>query len=284
MPVVKVRYRRPAQADPGLRVRPVFDDFHRLQMTGDCEYPEHQHTNYELILVEAGPYRCALNGEELQLERGQILVIKPGDRHQDHLRHGQRHYVVHFRLLPAEARTPAIDLFRADAPPAAQICRGNHLRDSRLIRELKWETETSASFAPAVQDCVLEALFWRTVRDLPVEGLSDAVRRLPQDEALRERIAGVLQRHLRANPTVCQLAAQLGMSPRQLTHLCNRLHGDSPARLLLRQKLHVAEAMLRHRGMRVQEVSNDLGFANPYHFSRVFRREWGLPPSVWARS
>jgi AraC-like DNA-binding protein len=61
--------------------------------------------------------------------------------------------------------------------------------------------------------------------------------------------------------------------------LCRRLFGDSPARLLLRLKLRRADEMLRDGDRRVKEVSDALGFANPFHFSRVFRRHLGRSPS-----
>ena len=279
MRVIKERYHRPTQADTGIRVRPVFDDFHRLHMEGNFEYAAHRHANYELILVERGPYRCLLNGTELALARGQILVVKPGDTHQDHLRNGQRHYVLHFRLPAGASRGTAVELFRPDATPRMQICRTNHVRDVLFMRELRRESEQGAAHAAAVQDSLLEALFWRTVRDLPAEGLGADIRRLPQDEAMRERIGTVIERHLRGNPTVREIARELRISPRHLTGLCRRLFGDSPARLLLGLKLRRAEEMLRYGDRRVKEVSEALGFANPFHFSRVFRRHLGRSPS-----
>jgi AraC-like DNA-binding protein len=275
MIVIKQRFRRPNQAEGGARLRPVFEDFHLLRMKGEFEYPRHQHTNYELILVERGPYRCELNGTELTVANGQVLVIKPGDWHQDHLRHGQRHYVLHFRLPDLES----VGLFKGEGPPELQIGRGNHYHDALFLRELRREAEQAATYAPAVQDSLLEALFWRVVRDLPSEGLSETVRRLPHREALREQIVAALFRHLRDNPTVRALATETRMSPRHLTNLCRRLFGEPPARLLLQLRLRHADEMLRYRGMRVKEVSEALGFANPYHFSRVFRRHNGRAPS-----
>jgi AraC-like DNA-binding protein len=275
MIVIKQRFRRPIQTEGGPRLRPVFDDFHLLRMKGDYEYPRHQHTNYELILVERGPYRCELNGVELSLANGQVLVIKPGDWHQDHLRHGQRHYVLHFRVPDLQS----VGLFRSDIAPELQIGRGNHVPDALFLRELRRETEMAATYAPAIQDSLLEALFWRVVRDLAREGLSETMRRLPRREALREQIVAVLHRHLQVNPTVRTLAAEARMSPRHLTNLCRELFGEPPARLLLQLKLRRAEELLRFREMRVKEVSAELGFANPYHFSRVFRRYTGRAPS-----
>jgi len=279
MPVLKQRFRRPQSAGPAVRLRPVFEDFHLLRMTGEYEYPRHRHTNYEVILVDRGPYRCELNGAELALAGGQVLVIKPGDWHQDHLRDGQRHYVLHFRLAGALPEEPAAPLFRAETQPGAQVCRSDHARDTFILRELRREAEEGAAHAPAVQDSLLEALFWRIARDLPAEALSAAFRRLPQAEAERDRITALFHRHLKGNPTVRELATLAGMSPRRLTTVCGEILGDTPARYLLRLKLRRAEEMLRYRGQRVKEVSEALGFANPYHFSRVFRRVHGRPPS-----
>jgi AraC-like DNA-binding protein len=279
MRVTKLRFRRPQLADPGVRVRPIFDDFHLLRMEGSYEYPRHQHTNYEVILVDRGPYRCELNGEQLALVSGQVLVVKPGDWHQDHLRDGQRHHVLHFRLAAATPGEPAVLLFRDGVKPAEQICSGNYAHDRLFLRELQREAEVSGAYAPAIQDSLLEALFWRIVRGLAASALGEAFRRLPEVEAQRSRVALVFSENLKANPTVAELAGSAGMSPRQFTLLCRRLFGESPARFLLRFKLRRAEEMLRYRGLRVKEVSEALGFSNPFHFSRVFKRTLGRPPS-----
>jgi AraC-like DNA-binding protein len=279
MRVNKQRFRRPRAVDPGTRIRPVFEDFHLLSMEGDYEYPRHRHTNYEVILVDRGPYRCELNGEQLTLVDGQVLVLKPGDWHQDHLRDGQRHYVLHFRLVGALAGEPATPLFRDEVRPSGQLCQGDYSRNAFFMRELRREAEEGARHSPAVQDSLLEALFWRIARGLPESALSEAFRRLPQAEAQREMITAVFHRHLKGNPTVVELAADAKMSPRHLTTLCRGIFSMGPARFLLHLKLRRAEEMLRYHGQSVKEVSDALGFANPYHFSRVFKRVYGRPPS-----
>jgi AraC-like DNA-binding protein len=47
--------------------------------------------------------------------------------------------------------------------------------------------------------------------------------------------------------------------------------------------LRIAEAqrLLRLPDASVTMVSEHLGFENPYHFSRVFRRHTGVAPSAW---
>lgn len=279
--MIKERFRRPVIHENSPALQPIFDDFHRLLMRGgSIEYPRHRHTTYELILVERGPYRCELNGIQLSVKPGEVLVIQPGDWHQDHLQNGQRHYVVHFRLQGPRKAEPVL-LFRSGTTPELQVSRANHGSDAWLIEEIRRESEQGAAHAPSVQDCLLEALFWRTLRHLPAEGLSPAVRRLPADEAARLRIAERLHRHLRENLNLTAIAAELRMSPRHFGNQCRSLFGDPPARLFLRLKLEAAADFLRAPGVRIKEASDQFGFANPYHFSRVFRRHFGRTPSAF---
>lgn len=280
MRVIKERFRRPHQVEIDRRVLPVFEDFHLLRMEGDYEYPCHQHTCYEVIFVERGPYTCELNGVEITLGPREVLVIKPGDWHQDHLRDAQRHYVLHFRLKTVLEGLIVPELFREAVAPESQISRGvGPAVDMSLFRELALEANGGAAYAAAVQDGLLEVLFWRIVRGLDPVALSTAFRRLPEREAKRERIASVFMRFLSKNPNVDELALALRMSPRQLVIECRSFFGKSPARLLLSFKLSHADDLLRHRGLLVREVSEQLGFANPYHFSRVYSRERGHAPS-----
>lgn len=280
MKVHKDRFRRPRQAEASARLRPVFDDFHLLRMEGSYEYPRHQHTNYEVILVERGPYCCEVNGAELVLKRGQALVIKPGDWHQDHLSNGQRHYVIHFRVLSGEAGKQEPRLFRPDLAAEDQVCDGDFSREAWVLRELRRETVAGGVYAGAVQDSLLEVLFWRLLRGLKSTAVSQELRQLPAREVQREEIAAALAGFMEKNPGVHELAAALRMSPRHLTNRCRELFGQSPARLLLQLKMRRAAELLNHSTLRVSEVSETLGFVNPFHFSRVFRRHHGHSPSV----
>jgi len=279
-PYSKRRFRRSDQPGVPVRVRPVFEDFHLLTAAATYEYPVHRHRNYELILVERGPYRCRLNDCELVLRAGEILIIKPGDVHSDHLRAPQRHFVVHFRLEPGAGDGAAIELFTAACTPVEQISRGDHREEARLLRELRREAETPQAHAAAIQDSLLEVLFWRAVRGLHPEATSKLIRRLPHREAQRERLWALLQSRVAESLPFARLATEFGVSPRRFHALCRESFGESPARLFLRLRIQRAEELLRGGNVRVKEVSEQLGFANPYHFSRAFRRLTGRPPSA----
>jgi AraC-like DNA-binding protein len=77
-----------------------------------------------------------------------------------------------------------------------------------------------------------------------------------------------------------QLAGMMQISKRSLSMKCRALLGDSPAQLFTRFKIQKAVQLLSHTDRPVKEISYELGFENPYHFSRVFRRICGTTPST----
>lgn len=278
--LLKEKYLRSAGRG-GLRmIRPSFQDFHRLRMTGSYEYPPHQHANYEVILVDRGPYACSLNGVELVVQPGEMLVIKPGDWHQDHLRARQQHYVLHFLLgdSPVSSGNPEA-LFAAGIVPSAQIAPSPLQDEPGLFDMLKGEATCADEYSAAIQDAVLEAFFWRMARRFPADSLSSRFRQRSDEQQFIDRFYRTLEGCVAENLGVSALAALLKMSRRSLSLKCRQLLGDSPAHLVARFKVQKAVQLLQHTARSVKEIAYDLGFENPYHFSRVFKRYHLQPPT-----
>lgn len=67
-----------------------------------------------------------------------------------------------------------------------------------------------------------------------------------------------------------------------LCRLFRKYDRQSPYQLVLRLKVgHAADCL--GRGMPVADVADKLGFADPFHFSRVFKKHMGMAPSVFSR-
>jgi len=109
--------------------------------------------------------------------------------------------------------------------------------------------------------------------------LHAATQRETSGGGLDSRLAQVVDQDLAAPWSVPGLARHLNMSVSALAHRCVAECGLAPAAWLRRRRIqHARELLLT--GLTVTAVSERLGFANPYHFSRVFRRETGQPPSA----
>ena len=92
-------------------------------------------------------------------------------------------------------------------------------------------------------------------------------------------------RLLRAVPcrrfTVAGLAAEIGVSPRQLTDAIAQFERRPLRELALRARLDAARQVLLRTSRSITQIAADTGFADHAHFTNAFRRIYGVSPSVY---
>ena len=74
-----------------------------------------------------------------------------------------------------------------------------------------------------------------------------------------------------------------GLSYDTLRKQFQKAVGMSPKQYFLNLKLHRAKELLLLPSCRIGEVSRHVGIADPYYFSRLFRKRTGLSPRAWRR-
>jgi len=94
-----------------------------------------------------------------------------------------------------------------------------------------------------------------------------------------QQISTWMAEHRAEDFTLDQLAARAGVSKFYFTRLFKNAMGVSPSRYLLTLRMDEARRLLRETKRSVVDIALDVGYANPSHFARFFRRETGLSPS-----
>ncbi len=110
------------------------------------------------------------------------------------------------------------------------------------------------------------------------------------DNNLRQRLELLLDGYLssgssaqQGQPTVAWCASQFNLSPNYFGEMVKReLHIN--AQVYIQQKIiAVAKRLLRKTSMTVNEIAEELGFAYPNHFTRMFHRNTGMSPIQWRK-
>lgn len=78
--------------------------------------------------------------------------------------------------------------------------------------------------------------------------------------------------------TLTDIARVCHTDPAYLCRVFRRFADTTPYQHLLRQKMNLAADRLRHSDMLVKQVADELGFPDPFHFSRCFKAIHGIPP------
>ena len=85
------------------------------------------------------------------------------------------------------------------------------------------------------------------------------------------------------NHSLTSMAAEAGLSPFYFARVFSELVGEPPHRYLLMVRLQRAAQLLR-AGASVAEAALKSGFPDVNHFSKTFRRRFGVSPSRFPRS
>ena len=94
----------------------------------------------------------------------------------------------------------------------------------------------------------------------------------------RESCAIVL-RHYRRPLTVAVVARALASSPRQVQRAFEEVGETSFSAYLREVRLRAAAELLGQQPLTVRQVSLLVGYRQPAHFAKAFRRRWGVTPA-----
>jgi len=100
----------------------------------------------------------------------------------------------------------------------------------------------------------------------------------PVDPTL-EKMRLEMFRHIQQPIPVSDIAARLGVSPKQLRARCLRAAGKTPSQYFLDVRLTVARDLLKSTTMSITEISIAAGFGSHAGFSRAYRQAFGMTPS-----
>lgn len=84
--------------------------------------------------------------------------------------------------------------------------------------------------------------------------------------------------------TVESIARTVAMSPSHFAHRFRAVASTSPIQYLRHVRLERARELLLTDGSGASEVATRVGYASPSHFSRDFKRHFGVAPASYARA
>ena len=86
-----------------------------------------------------------------------------------------------------------------------------------------------------------------------------------------------------ASVSLAELSRTFHYSPSFLSKMIHRQAGISFGELVQKQKLEHGETLLRTTGYTLQEISEIIGYDSCAHFSRTFKKHYGLSPSEFRK-
>ena len=152
----------------------------------------------------------------------------------------------------------------------------------QMRRELQQHDAHTQRIVASYISIILELVARYYALQLSISAKSSSSDLLPRFEhLLRQYYAQNLQRQ-HGLPTVKYCAQQLFLSPNYFGDLIRELTGGTATSYIRRFLMQRAQQLLIS-GATITETSEQLGFDYPQHFTRQFKKHFGLTPSEFAR-
>lgn len=134
--------------------------------------------------------------------------------------------------------------------------------------------KTNAHVAEQVADRLLRS----TVRSSSDRQTKSDVCRFGYRNEKLQRAIQIIQNSLEDPRSPAAIATEVGLSTRQLERIFNRYVGVPPKAYMLTLRLDRARILLQQTQNSVTDVGLACGFSTPSHFSRLYRKQFGISP------
>ena len=259
----------------------IFLNYQHVQIQQNGLYECHSFPEYELIIPTFSDYSCFIDRQHVKVKKGEFLLIQPFQMHQDILEKNVHYDCFHFFLRSNTDNQDFRQLFNLGTQVQRQVAP----LDSKIAgqSQILWDELEKNGMTPSVYplaNALFQVIFELCLRAYPAGILNSALSRDLKARALGIRLLHVFEKNLYGNISLDELCSAMSMSRSSLNRYCQTMFQLGPVQSFMLFKLQRARVFLEQNpALSIKELSEKMGFANQFHFSRMFRRFHHISPS-----
>jgi AraC family cel operon transcriptional repressor len=242
----------------------------------------HTHDFPEIFWVEVGPCRHLINGEAQQLETGDLVFIRPLDRHQ-FVAVGRRRFIkVNLECHPArmeEIKQRHPRPFATWFNPRLRLPWKVQLSNDRLHHLQQMALDFANDEPDALHFEAFLLNLARLLADSPpkLSGISKA------PDWLQKALLEVQQSPEFLMRGVAGLVGMARRSPEHVARVCKASLQKTPTAVMEELRMKYAERELRLSGKSITDIALSCGYSTTTQFFRSFRKHYLRSPLRYRR-
>lgn len=228
---------------------------------------------YSIEFVAKGKGMVTLRGSQHALFAGRVFSYGPRIAH----------------LMTNQADAPFVKYFiDFTGPDASKMLRkfgpalGSVVQVSapdvivKIFDDLIKNGQTGSVYSPIICAAILQQLIFKIAETSIVEKARSTVAFYTYQKC-RE----IIQKNCMSLHDLSKIADLCHIDSAYLCRLFKRFDTQSPYQYLMQMKMNLAAQRLQSLNSSVKEVAMEFGFSDPFHFSRVFKRIFGISPRTF---
>ena len=230
---------------------------------------------YSIEFVARGRGQLRLGRTEFPLSPGIVFTYGPGIS-QDIATHAGDPLTKYFVDFTGTRAEGLLQQFAPALGTAGRVAAPGEIQEifDKLIADGQRATRFSAPLCAALVEYLVLKI---------AESQTPADAAQTPAFATYERCRQHIHAHCARLKTLSDAARQCHVDPAYLCRLFRRYARQTPYQFLMRLKMNLAADRLQDSGVLVKKVAAELGFDDPFHFSRAFKQMFGVSPEAFRR-
>jgi AraC-like DNA-binding protein len=259
----------------------------QILYVGDCYTNEprigenHHHDFIELSIIYEGHVKYNIEGREVILNRGDMLVLNPGIRHFDIAEPGMKNIQIHIGF-----RNFTLAGFPRNTFPFKETVLRRNQTNSKILpicaEILREKSEENPGYDLILKTYVMQLII-QILREAEPEQIQTSGLKLSMEEFEKQQIVNeiihYMEKHHTEDVSLSTLSETMYISPAYISRVFKEETGDSPIHYLIKIRLEKAFVLLKDGRFTVKEAAKLVGYNDAYYFSKLFKKHYGFPPS-----
>ena len=246
-------------------------------------YHCHDHGEIAFVLSGTGKYR--IEDEIYTVQEGDLLIFNPGVRHQALVCSGSDTPTTEFFVGFSDLQLPGFPINALPLPGGEYILHTTgelHQRLFKICSSMDAEKAVCRQGKYFMLKSYMIQMLLLIIREQcePMEKPQGYSFESVNRKYVVEQMLNYFEDHYSEKISLDQVAENMYLSPFYISKIFKSETGDTPIRHLINIRLEKAKELLEGGyGGSIQEVAAMVGYDDAYHFSKLFKKHFGISPS-----
>lgn len=245
----------------------------------------HSHDYLELAFILSGEGRYRFDEGITSISEGDLLIMNPGVKHQALACPEVDVPTTEFFIGASHIRIPGLPNNTIPVPGGGHIIHTTGELRQKLYKICSSMEAEKSALRPGryfMMKAYMMQLLLIVIREQcqPVEKAPGFAFESVNKKYVVEQMLNYFEDHYFEKISLDQIAENMYLSPFYVSKIFKSETGDTPIRHLINIRLDKAKELLEegYEGS-IQEIAAMVGYDDAYHFSKLFKKRYGFPPS-----
>ncbi|MGN1145221.1 MAG: AraC family transcriptional regulator [Acetatifactor sp.] len=245
----------------------------------------HSHDFLEVAFVLSGVGKYHIEDDIYDIHEGDLIILNPGVKHQALYVKEAEVPTTEFFVGFSDIQLPGFPANFLPIPDGAyMIHTTGELRQKlfKICSAMEAEKAVCREGRYFMLKAYLMQMLLLIIREQcePVVSAGGYAFESMNKKYVVEQLVNYLEDHYNEKVSLDQIAENMYLSPFYISKIFKSETGDTPIRHLINIRLEKAKELLeKGYGGSIQEIAAMVGYDDAYHFSKLFKKHYGITPS-----